>query len=917
MAVLSFFDTGNVYEKLSPLSMDFPVTIEDVVYPSILHAILLPFLKNSHQRSILLSTRNISALTTHYNEWERKQFEETVATILNEGYQHLLSGDFQTQVYNVGRVLETMHQHKIDGKTNGYVDSSNLNVDVKRLLRDLLSELQHKSIYFHEMWDPLEVMGLNGTKTPVEGMNVVGRTLEALSYHNKRATQYESRETEIYYLHALILYFHHLFQSGEILWRFVGKPIQEIYEEDADFREFLTSQVSFSMIDFVEKEKVVRSFLSNAHPDSFLIEMECQFPGNIAIYYMKKYIQPRKEKLDQEWSSLVLSEFSLSITRETSPHLSEYETIQRTMENILHLSLAQRTHLYHEIIRLYENGKWVSEKLDTLRQERGKVLETIHQLSFITAPRVYKFVEPSVSIGDQLSNVKKGVFTDSFSLSPLLFLLDYRTLIFFTTKVSGCSIYFFFPSIFHYLYFRLFLFYSSPPDSDTDLHYIKLYSKLWKEGLPEEVEEALLSQKTRSVPKQWHDPQYFFDSETSEGHSILYNSLQTLILDRKGEMVSNVISRRIQQHPYLQHLLLTTSLLGWNGFRYISSLKDTFLGYDSPEKEQSFFAWQYHNVVGKSYDKVMEELLKHHEKTKQQFETLSSFVELEKHSFDIVNSQFELIQLFFEKTALYHDILHPNQSKISVEEVIVFTQHLFPFLFRLDALVVVPPPKKEMDRVLDAWSSEKGMTVLSTEAQEYVGRIWVKFWFKLNEKKIPQNAMSPSSTSSLPQNKEEMILFWTAWWNSFLSSFKGDGVKRLCTKSNLVKVLKLILPEKQCSIPNGMMEVGAKEWDCDQEALLKRIAKMKTPHVVDDFVCIQGKWVLKTSKTAKEYEANGPPPNTVLYLYSPLFKNSTDMLANLEEAFPSVRDKAALSRLSFVLYYCVLYSDPSLLSFFS
>jgi hypothetical protein len=185
----------------------------------------------------------------------------------------------------------------------------------------------------------------------------------------------------------------------------------------------------------------------------------------------------------------------------------------------------------------------------------------------------------------------------------------------------------------------------------------------------------------------------------------------------------------------------------------------------------------------------------------------------------------------------------------------------------------------------------------------------------LNQKKLPQNAMS--SSLSIPQTKEETLLFWTAWWNVFLSSFKEEEMKRLCTKSTLVKILTLILPDKQCSIPFGMMEIGAKEWDCDQEALLKRIAKMKTPHVVDDFVCIQGKWVLKTSKTAKDYETSGPPPNTVLYLYSPLFKNSTDMLANLEEAFPTIRDKAALSRLSFVLYYCVLYSNPSLLSFFS
>ena len=704
MAILSFFDTGNVYEKLSPLSLDFPVTIDEIVYPSILHATLLPFLKNSHQRSILLSTTNLSVMTRLYNEWERKQFEETVATILKDGYQHLLSGDFQTQVYNVGRVLEAMHQHKIDAKSKGYADSSNMNVDVKRLLRDLFSELQHKSIYFHEMWDPLEVMGLNGTKTPVEGMNVVGRTLEALSYHNKRATQYESKGTEIYYLHALILYFHHLFQSGEILWRFVGKPIQEIYEEDADFREFLTSKVSFSMIDPVEKEKVVRSFLSNAHPESFLIEMECQFPGNIAIYYMKKYSEPRKEKLDQKWSSLVLSQFSLSITQDASPHLSEYETIQRTMENILHLSLDQRTHLYNEIVRLYERGIWKSEKLDALRQERGKIIETIHQLSFITAPRVYQFVEPSVSIGDKLSNVKKGVFTDSFSLSPLLFLLDYRTLIFFTTKVKGCSIYFFFPSLFHYLYFRLFLSYSSPSDSDTDFHYIKLYSKLWKEGLPDTVEEALMSEKTKSIPTKWQDPQYFFDSETSEGHSVLFQLLQTLILDEKRERVSHAISLRVQQHSYLEHLLLTSSLLGWTGFQYISSVKDTFLGFDSPEKEQSFFEWQYHNVVGKSYDKVVKELLKTHETTKKQFQTLSSFIDLEKHSFDIVNSQFDLIQLFFEKICLFHDIL-PSKSKVKVEQVILFTQYFFPFLFRLDSLVVVSSSKTDMktdiNRILD------------------------------------------------------------------------------------------------------------------------------------------------------------------------------------------------------------------------
>jgi hypothetical protein len=141
-----------------------------------------------------------------------------------------------------------------------------------------------------------------------------------------------------------------------------------------------------------------------------------------------------------------------------------------------------------------------------------------------------------------------------------------------------------------------------------------------------------MSEKTKSVPTKWQDPQYFFDSETSEGHSVLFQLLQTLILDEKRERVSHAISLRVQQHSYLEHLLLTSSLLGWTGFQYISSVKDTFLGFDSPEKEQSFFEWQYHNVVGKSYDKVVKELLKTHETTKKQFKTLSSFIDLEKHS---------------------------------------------------------------------------------------------------------------------------------------------------------------------------------------------------------------------------------------------------------------------------------------------
>jgi hypothetical protein len=913
MTILNFGDGQHgqqhkVYDKLSPFSTEFPLTIENISYPSILHAVLLPFLSDPHQRSILLSMKNIPAMMTQFNEWERKQFEEMTSTILRQGYEHILYDTGHVKVYHMGHVIETLYHSKIPKERLDEYMISSSQLFLKPILRDLLNQIKGKSIYFHEMWDPLEILGLNGTKTPLEGMNIVGRTLQSLIFKNRHSSQYESRQDEIYFIHALIQFYQHLLlQSNNsnnsnherkalvMLWDFVGKTVQDIYEQVPEFREFLAHHVSFSLLDSTQKETIVRSFLSHSHPDSYLIEMECEFPGNLSIFFMKKYMPQYQLKLDQEWSSAILSEFSLSITEDFFPS-SSYMT---TMENIMSLTLAQRTLLYDKIVRLYEEGKWTSEKVVILHQQRMEMLETVHRLSKITNPKVYHFVQPCISIGDELSNVKKNIFTDNFPLSSLTYLLDYRTFLLFSSKVvKSCPISFFFPSLFHYLYFRLFLVYSSISQEDEmNSLYIKLYSKIWKEGvLPDQVEKSLLTQHL--VPEKYQDPDYFVDSQTSHGHTILFSYLQILILDKKKQILQSAIQTRVEQHPYLVDLLLSTSLLGWTEFRYQSSVKDTFLGYDSHEKEEDFFLWQYHNVLGKTTEEVRQKLLQTHAQEKNQMESISKYVHIEKYSFDIFHSQFERMKMYMKKIQEFqHVVMTP---RIMLQDAMTFTSSFFPSLF----ISETKEAKEAKEEMKSAWSMS---SFLSPDAEDYVADVWIHFWkgFGKTSILIPKQPISVPST----HNKEELLNFWIFWWASFLSSMEHD-LKKIGTKTVLQHVLTLLFPNSKMKVPTGLVEIEPKE--CDEEKLNTKISKMKTEHTADEFVCIKGKWMLKTSETAKRFEKSGPPDDTVIYLYSPLFTNSSTMQKQLQETFPFVKEKALLSRLSFVLYYCVIQSIESI-----
>ena len=921
MTILTFGDGQNgqnghhVYDKLSPFSTEFPMTIENISYPSIMHAVLLPFLSDPHQRSILLSMKNVSAMMTQYNVWERKQFEEMTSTILRQGYEHILYDTGDVKVYHMGHVLETLYQSKIPKERLDEYMISSSQLFLKPILRDLLSQIKGKSIYFHEMWDPLEILGLNGTKTPLEGMNIVGRTLQSLLYKNRHASQYESRQDEIYFIHALIQFYQHLLQNSNPyskqtlvkLWDFVGKSVQDIYEQVPEFREFLAHHVSFSLLDSTQKETIVRSFLSHSHPDSYLIEMECEFPGNLSIFFMKKYMPQYQLKLDQEWSSAILSEFSLSITEDFFPSTSSSFSFSTTLENIMSLTLVQRTLLYDKIIRLYEEGKWTSEKIVILHQQRMEMLDTVHRLSKITNPKVYQFVQPCISIGDELSNVKKNIFTDNFPLSSLTYLLDYRTCLLFSSKVvKSCPISFFFPSLFHYLYFRLFLVYSSISqmklqEDEMNSMYIKLYSKIWKEGvLPDQVEKSLLTQHL--VPGKYQDPDYFVDSQTSHGHTILFSYLQTLILDKKKQLLQTAIQHRVEQHPYLVDLLLSTSLSGWTEFRYQSSVKDTFLGYDSHQKEEDFFLWQYHNVIGKTTEEVRQKLLQTHAQEKIQLESISKYVDIDKHSFDIFHSQFERMKTYMQKIQDFQNVV--LTPRIMLQDTMTFTSFFFYSLFISDTSSLPIHSKEAKEELISAWSMS---SFLSTDAQDYVANVWIQFWKGFGTTStLLQKQLIPIPPT---QNKEELLNFWIFWWASFLSSMIDD-LKKIGTKTVLQHVLALLFPNAKMKVPTGLVEIEPKE--CDEEKLNTKISNMKTEHTADDFVCIKGKWMLKTSKTAKDFENSGPPDNTVIYLYSPLFTNSKVMQKQLQKSFPFVKEKALLSRLSFVLYYCVIESIESI-----
>ena len=66
---------ANVYTQLSPMSTQWPVEVDGILYPSLLHATLLPFLHEEHQRSVLLSITHVPDMIQRYNEAERLQFE--------------------------------------------------------------------------------------------------------------------------------------------------------------------------------------------------------------------------------------------------------------------------------------------------------------------------------------------------------------------------------------------------------------------------------------------------------------------------------------------------------------------------------------------------------------------------------------------------------------------------------------------------------------------------------------------------------------------------------------------------------------------------------------------------------------------------------------------------------------------------
>lgn len=925
----------NVYTQLSPMSTQWPVEVEGILYPSLLHATLLPFLHEEHQRSVLLSITHVHDMIRRYNEIERLQFEELVSSIVKDAYHLFLTPSSSVQVYDVGKALEALHRVPISPSDshpsyeNKYIlttsssdGMSNMSIPLQPVIKDLFQQLKGVSIYFHEMWDPLEVIGLNGTKTPVEGLNVLGRTLESLSWKERRADEYESRATEIYYLHALLLYFEHLFQrEGKMLWPFVGKRIQTIYEEFPDFREFLSTSLSFSMMDPVHKDKVVRSFFTKTHPETALLEMECAFPGNLAVFFMKKHIGHHITSLYQKWTSMILVEFSSSTTADYFPGISEEEIRVRTSKNILTLPHHEREKIYQVVSKAYDNGKWKSETLDRLREERKIADITAHELLQYNTPRVYNFVSPCVCLGDQLSNVKKDVFiqesTPSLPLFPMLYLLDYRSFILFSAKVKGSSRSFFFPSVFHYLYFRLFLAYGVRRLNveEEEQRIMDAYGKIWIYGeIPPQVEENFSTE----IPTDWQDPKHFVDSFTSVGHELLFSVLTEIIQDRKRQLMKVAMEKRVEQHPYLRRLLMTTSILGWSGFRYQSSLGDPFWGFVSEEREEDFFAWRQHNVLGRLYSSLRESIIQSHSFEYTSLQALASFIPPEKHSFDLFQSQYELMASYLTKSVEFSYLI--PTPRVLLTDVMTFTRQFYPFLFRLDTMVAVRPTSEELERVANGW--KEGLNLFSTDARDYVCRVWAQFWLRLNHKKVPQQALAPPPSESETMNSEGSLTFWMKWWSAFLSQLHTDhptSMKHILTSKNLTKMLNLIFPEMKGHIPSGIMEIKP-TGDCDDESLvadlMEKIRKLKKEYTPEDFICVKGKWFLKTSKTAMDWERNGPPASTVVYLFAPLFQ-SKEPREQLRTMFPFIKKEEELARVSFVMYHSVRLSTPLIISFLS
>jgi len=742
----------DVYVLLSPFSQKYPVTVEGVTYPTIIHAWYAFFLSSSSTE--IDFSQDLSILRHVLYQKERTQFRQELDEAFQLTYERLLSpsNDRHCQMDSLS------------------LQSQSVSSQYKQCFRECSSfSLYYVESPSHVVFEEESMTWSNKSKkTFLQGWNEIGNVLELISHHQSRQERfspYRQQLFEIYYLYQFLI--QRFCHDGLSIENYIGKHVEEcrsVYEHA--FQHYLEKQIQFSLLDESFQEHIFVSFVNRRLAYWQLLEIECLYPGNIALWILHQEVSQVLSKIRQQTELLWIHLFAKdSLSSEYSSSQTDACLFQKSIVNVKLLSPEQRNTLVRNIRFRWETNAWKpkhEKDREQLQQqlEKEDMIQTLYDTysppSILEyGPRLFHFRPHALIVHDEVH--KKVNLMNALPLPPSVLtfhasasLLRPSVPLSWFPEIHGYRL--FFPTPFHYTYFQLLwkkhcmwmkqLEECTSPSKDKLFSWMMtIYSMILDQGVLY-VDHYQELETTRVLPvslcRASHFLSYPKDSELFRERYMLW------LTEMKKRRLVQLLRLRVQQHMFLQQLLLSTSFLGWTSFHF--SYSDSFLGYFSADLDEDFNSYQYHNVVGKSYDQIRQQLIQspfsvHDQSCHMALGFVYLYVTPEEHSFDILYCQSMMLIECLELCIRCRTCPDVDES---IQPQFTFLSNLLRYF--PDWLQVHPLSLPSNDPLYTKWKVWETLTqhlkVKKNEVSLYLFQLWSCFLTQLQNKQLPLKAFS-------------------------------------------------------------------------------------------------------------------------------------------------------------------------------